>query len=469
MSKARELSKLLSGTLKVGALQAPAGTTAQRPSGQVGQIRYNSDLGKNEVYDADGWAAIASPPLITSVSPSTYNGESGTQFTISGYFFDSGVTVKFITNSGTEYSAATVSRTNASQLTATTPQDFTVAQEPLKVKVVNGSGLSYVLDAAIDCGGVPSWTTSAGNLTTVDKGASVSTTIAATDPDTNATISYSIASGSLPSGVSLNSSTGAITGTAPAVDADTTYNFTAAATDNAGNNSSRAFSIIIKDTITKTSLNMWLDPQDYTANASTWVSRTGSFTLSKANSNGKDSAYSIYATASPAPAYFYLANPTSMNVGTGEFSLDFWVYFDRTNYSSWKYICGKSGFWSAGGGDFGCYINANGTMLGFHTSASNGIEYAMSSIGTGWKHVALTRDSSGRKMYINGSLVVSDAAVHSVSCTATFTWGASHDNTSDNHYGDAGLKLGSCRHYTKALTSTEVSKNFTVERSRYGV
>lgn len=116
MSKARELSKLLSGTLKVGALQAPAGTTAQRPSGQVGQIRYNSTTGKNEVYDVDGWAAIASPPLITSVSPSTYNGESGTQFTVNGSFFDSGVTVKFITNSGTEYSAATVSQSRYLQL-----------------------------------------------------------------------------------------------------------------------------------------------------------------------------------------------------------------------------------------------------------------------------------------------------------------------------------------------------------------
>lgn len=247
MSKARELSKLLSGTLKVGALQAPAGTTAQRPNGQVGQIRYNSTIGKNEMMDSEGWTAVASPPQITSVSPSTYNGEQGSSFTINGAFFDTGATVKFITNVGTEYSAATVSRISATQLIATTPQDFTVAQEPLKVKVINSSGLAYILDAAIDCGGVPAWNTASGLINSTEEGSLVNTVISAADPDTGSTITYSIQSGILPSGVSLNASNGSITGTAGAVTGDTTYNFTAAATDNAGNQTTRAFSIQIRE------------------------------------------------------------------------------------------------------------------------------------------------------------------------------------------------------------------------------
>lgn len=249
MSKARELSKLLSGTLKVGALQAPAGTTAQRPSGQVGQIRYNSETGKNETYDSGGWGAIATPPLITTVNPSTYNGEAGTLFTITGSFFDVGAGVKFITNAGVEYTASVVTRVNASQLTATTPQDFAVAQEPLKVKVINPSGLSYTLEAAIDCGGSPSWSTAAGNLATIIEDEAISTiNLVATDPDAGASVSFNISSGNLPAGLTMSSS-GSITGTPNVNDAystGVTHNFDVTATDNAGNATTRSFNIIRK-------------------------------------------------------------------------------------------------------------------------------------------------------------------------------------------------------------------------------
>jgi len=229
----------------------PAGTTAQRPaSPNVGMIRYNTTLGFLEQYTGDGWQGIAPPPAIINISPTTYNGEQGTSFTINGSNFDSTVTVKFITAQGTEYSAATVSRISNSQLTATTPQDFSVANEPLKVKVVNGSGLSYTLDNAIDCGGSPAWNTASGSVGSIYDNVSGSNTIAtlsASDPDAGATLSYSLTSGSLPSGYTLNSSTGAITGTysGGAVTNSTVYNFTVTATDNASNTSSRAFSITV--------------------------------------------------------------------------------------------------------------------------------------------------------------------------------------------------------------------------------
>ena len=242
MSKARELSKLLSGTLKVGALQAPAGTTAQRPSGQVGQIRYNSNFSILEQYTPDGWQGIATPPLISNISPSSFNGEQGTSFTINGSSFDSTVSMKFITAQGQEYVAATLTRVNASQLIVTTPQDFTVANEPLKVRVINGSGLSYTLDNAIDCGAPPTWNTASGSLGVFSN--SISTSVSASDPDAGSSISYSISSGALPSGVTLNSSTGAITGT-NSTPQNTVYNFTVTATDNAGNTSSRAFSLTL--------------------------------------------------------------------------------------------------------------------------------------------------------------------------------------------------------------------------------
>ena len=52
-------------------------------------------------------------------------------------------------------------------------------------------------------------------------------------------------SGSLPGGASLNTSTGAITGTESGASADTTYNFTIRATDAQAQTADRAFSIAV--------------------------------------------------------------------------------------------------------------------------------------------------------------------------------------------------------------------------------
>ena len=94
-----------------GSLKIPSGTTAQRPASPVvGMIRYNTDLGALEQYTASGWGTIAPPPTVTSVSPTSYNGNSGTTFTITGTQFLSDASVKFIDNAGVEYTAASVTR-----------------------------------------------------------------------------------------------------------------------------------------------------------------------------------------------------------------------------------------------------------------------------------------------------------------------------------------------------------------------
>jgi hypothetical protein len=225
----------------------PIGSTAQRPaSPDYGAMRYNTTTGFAEVYTSGGWAVMgAAPPTITTVTPATYNGEAGTVFTVNGTNFTSDATVKFIDINNTEFTAALVTFVNSTQLTATTPQDFTVAQEPLDVRVAQLSGIVTKLDC-IDTGGIPGWTTAAGQLGgTIIRNSSVSTSVAATDPDAGATITYSVYSGALPTGLSLNSNTGAITGTSPNVSSDTTYNFTLRVTDNAGNTADRAFSMII--------------------------------------------------------------------------------------------------------------------------------------------------------------------------------------------------------------------------------
>ena len=232
----------LSGT---SSMLVPKGSTAQRPASPVlGQLRFNTSTDCLEQYTSVGWAGIAAPPAISSVSPTTFNGETGTTITINGQGFDVGAAIKFITSGGAEYNAGTVSFVNVSQLTATTPRDFTVADEPLSVKIISGNGLSFTLAQAIDCGGAPTWVTSAGSLGSVIQPNSASFTVSATDPDSSATVSYSVTTGSLPTGLSLNSSTGAITGNPSGyTNVSNTVSFTITATDNAGNTSSRSFSI----------------------------------------------------------------------------------------------------------------------------------------------------------------------------------------------------------------------------------
>jgi len=230
-----------------GNLQIPTGNTAQRPNSPTnGLMRYNTETGLAEIYTSSGWGVFGSqPPTISTVSPGTYSGESGTEFTINGANFTNDAVVKFVDVNNTEYSATVVTFVNGSQLLATTPQDFTVAQGPLDVKVIQTSGSVTKLNC-IDTGGSPGWVTTAGQIGgTIYRNGSVSVTVSATDPDSGASVTYSVLSGALPSGLSLNSSTGVISGTAPNVGSDTTYNFTLRATDNAGNTSDRAFSMVI--------------------------------------------------------------------------------------------------------------------------------------------------------------------------------------------------------------------------------
>lgn len=81
----------------------------------------------------------------------------------------------------------------------------------------------------------PSWTTSQ-TLPIFSKNVGYSTTLSATDD--NGILSYTIVAGSLPSGMSLNQSTGQISGI---TQSDTSAIFTVRATDNGGNVSDRQF------------------------------------------------------------------------------------------------------------------------------------------------------------------------------------------------------------------------------------
>lgn len=269
----------------------PAGSNAERSvSPSLGTLRYNTNTGLNEQYNSSGWQAIDSPPVVTSISPSTELASDTTQeIVITGSNFSNVVTVKLIGTNLLEYTPTTVTRNSNSQVTITfTGSDrLSGTYEPYAVKVTNSSGLSYTLESALNINDIPTWVTAAGSLATVYEDITMTpVTVSATDPE-GAGITYSITSGALPTGLTLNSSTGQISGTPDVNDSVTsggvTHNFAIGASDGQNATQIRSFSI----------LRLWVDgstsalaaPSAYairslgvTTNGYYWIKPTGTST-----------------------------------------------------------------------------------------------------------------------------------------------------------------------------------------------
>ncbi len=212
-------------------------TLARLAKGAANQV-----LTMNSGATAPEWAATASTithPTISSISPSTIT-NAATNVTITGTGYVTVPNVEAWSTGGAIINANSVSFTSATTIVAnlTLPTDgtyFLRVENPDGLAVRSGSALLTVSDA-------PTWTTGSGSLGEVVAGGTMSFTIAATG---DSTLAYSVASGSMPGGASLNSSTGAITGTESGASADTTYSFTARVTDAESQTADRAFTITV--------------------------------------------------------------------------------------------------------------------------------------------------------------------------------------------------------------------------------
>lgn len=179
-------------------------------------------------------------PTVTSLSPSTITNDA-TSITITGTNFVSVPVVEAINAStGAIIRANSVSFTSSVSISA----NFTITVDgTYYIRVENNDGYAGRSSTALlTVSDAPIWSTAAGTLGTFSGGGSVSATVAATS---DSAVSYSVVSGSLPNGVSLNSGSGVISGTESGATADTTYSFTIRATDGESQTADRAFSITI--------------------------------------------------------------------------------------------------------------------------------------------------------------------------------------------------------------------------------
>ena len=215
----------------------PKGTTGERVGSESGELRFNTTTELMEYFDGTTWKPIDAPPTITTVTTNdsvgtntVLNADGSTLFTITinGGNFSTNPTVKFIGNTGTEYTAGNINRVSASQITCTTLSNMGTTDDPYDVRVSNISGLSATLDDAFSYNVPPVFVNASSVIGSVWNGRVVSGSsidASATDAEGN-TITYSIVSGSLPgSGLTLSSSTGYITGTVSGTPSLGNYSF----------------------------------------------------------------------------------------------------------------------------------------------------------------------------------------------------------------------------------------------------
>ena len=227
------------------------GTTAQRGS-TTGQWRYNTTTGFFEGRSTSGAFLTLEPsPIVTSVDDTEVDSGGGGNQTIviTGTNFTSGSIASFVGTTAS-FNATATTINSLTQITAVVPKSsFLNAQEPYKVKVTSAQGLAGIsASGLINVDNTPTWTTSAGSLGSIAENATGNHfTVAASDPDGD-TIAYSLQSGGL-AGLSLNSSSGVISGDPTNVSSDTTNSFNLRAT--AGSKTAdRAFSYITTNLVT---------------------------------------------------------------------------------------------------------------------------------------------------------------------------------------------------------------------------
>ena len=221
----------------------PFGNTASRPaSPAVGQPYFNGEVVRLELYSSNGWQNIVSEtPGVVSVSGNYLESTGSGTLEITGTNFSTGAIASAIGTNGVEVNASSTTVNSIVSITAVFA-GLSDANEPYDLKITNITNLFGLLPDALYVNASPVWSTSAGSLGTFNEQVSITlSALSATDSDS--TVSYALASGStLPSGVTLNGTTGVISGTLPDIATDTTYSFTVNASDGA-NTIPRSFSI----------------------------------------------------------------------------------------------------------------------------------------------------------------------------------------------------------------------------------
>jgi hypothetical protein len=230
------------------------------------------------------------PPTITGYSVSGLDDTAldpagGQTVFIDGTGFQRGAIVTFDGSA-----IAVVSFVSSSRLSFTSPAK---SAGTYTIYVVNSDGGTAIFIPGIIYSTLPTWTTAAGSLGSYFETTSISNTVSASG---DVPITYSLFSGELPPGSTLNAN-GVLSGTSPVDSGSTTYSFTIEAIDNQLQGSTRSFSLTIN-----TDVVSWVSPTQ---------GQTLTFPVNSAISN-----VALNATSAAGYNVSYLANslPTGLSL-----------------------------------------------------------------------------------------------------------------------------------------------------------
>jgi len=496
MTKARDLSKLLStsngkiagSNLDVSfenisdtgteGTKVASGTTAQRGS-TTGQWRFNSTTGFFEGRGASEFSTLEPTPTVTSVDDGEVDSGAGGNQTIviTGTNFTSGAVATFV-GSSASFNASTTTIDSATQITAVAPKSsFLNAQEPYKVKVTSATGVAGTsATGLISVDNTPSWQTASGSLGSVTENSNANFSVSATDPDSD-TVAYSETTSVLSgAGFSLNSSTGAITGTANAVSSDTTSTFTLRATAN-GKTTDRQFSIITADEGILGTAEFYIDPSNSSSwsgsgstltNITNYGSKSGSTTNLDLNNGtvttNSGITYIQHNASGTAPsavignisgnlqnytvAFFLKVSNTNSNADTGIF-----MYGNKTTNE-------------AIGGNI--YSSTNQVA---HYNYSNDTTFNVSSNSwLDWDFYVFRKVGGTKQLYINNTQITSTSSVTnnntSLPSNARFDIGGRND---PSVYDNWNTQIGFCGIWASNISDSDMTFLYNKFKGDYGL
>ena len=247
----------ISGANLTGIDAVVVGTTLPNPVSPEGSLFYKSDTDIFYISNGTQWK------LVSNASPATTGGtvtigalseggtftyDLGTDFTDD---VDTDAQLTYTLTSGTMPTGCTLPTTGNSALTGTASGVSSNTNYTWQIKATDTSGGTATQNYQQTINTVvPTVTGGTVTISSVQEGLSASY-----DVNTNFTFTtgstfsaYSLLSGSLPSGLSFNTSTGVISGTMGTVSADTAYSFTIRGTDTDGDTVDQAYSWTITDT-----------------------------------------------------------------------------------------------------------------------------------------------------------------------------------------------------------------------------
>ncbi|MBZ5555628.1 MAG: putative Ig domain-containing protein [Acidobacteriia bacterium] len=248
-------------------------------------------------------------------------------------------------------------------------------------------------------------------------------------------ISFSLTSGNLPTGTTLNSN-GVISGTPTGAGP---FSFTAQATDATNAVASRTISATVLTALTPPSglVDWW--PGDTNANDIV------------GNNNGTFTNGATYTSGGKVAGAFsfdgvddYVDIP-SMNIGI-TFSLEFWVFPTRTGLL--EHLVSNT----YAGSNFGQFYLISGQLY-YYQGGSTRLSTPANSVALNtWSHVALTYDGAVARVYVNGTLQ-GTSGQHTMTFNNALRLGHDISNSSSGYF--KGL-LDEVSLYNRVLTADEI-------------